>query len=152
VLLVCLIFSPFVLIPAFSGSVQRWLYGYIFVLQYGAIGVISGILLFEIDQIRRARKLRFLTSWISKVAMIFPAIYLFFYLARNFVQNSESVDSSLELASIFGVVSQSDLDFAKYIGSYFHLTGAFISLVIVLLCLSILTLNKYRAFKEVQRI
>ncbi len=152
VLLICLVVSPFILIPILDGSFKELLIGYLFVLQYGCLGIAFGILLFEIDQIKRARKLRFFTSFLAKIAMIIPSIYVFSYMAKVLIASSQTIESSLEMASTFGLVDSSELNLIAYLSSYFHFTGAVIAILIILLCLSVLIFNKYRAFKEVQRI
>ncbi len=151
-LLLCLVFSPFVLIPALSGMFKQWILGYVFVLQYGNLGVIVGILLFEIDQVSRPKKLRYFTSWLARIVMVFPLFYIFSYITKSFFSQNNTVETSLEYASIFGLVSDSDLAVVEYIGSYFHIAGTIISVAMIMLCMCILVFNKYRQFKEVQRI
>ena len=151
-LLVGLIASPFLFIPLLTGSFQAFFVGYLFVLQYGCLGIAFGIILFEIDQIKRARKLRYLTSFLAKVVMIFPSIYVFFYLAKVLLSNSKTVESTVEMASMFGLVDNQELNLVNYLAGYFNVFGMGVAVVIILLCVSVLILNKYRAFKEVQRI
>jgi len=152
VLLIGIVASPFLFIPLLHGWHQAFFVGYLFVLQYGCLGIAFGIILFEIDQIKRARKLRYLTSFLAKIAIIFPCIYIFFYLAKVMVANSQTVENSLEVASLFGLVDTQELNIVNYLASYFHTMGAMVAIVIILLCICVLILNKYRAFKEVQRI
>jgi len=152
VLLICLIVSPFILISILEGSFKDLLVGYLFVLQYGCIGIAFGILLFEIDQIKRARKLRYFTSFIAKIVMIFPCLYVFCYMVKVFISQSQTIENSLEMASMFGLVDSGELQLVNYFASFFHFTGVVIAVCIIVLCLSVLILNKYRAFKEVQRI
>ncbi|MGH1540682.1 MAG: hypothetical protein ACRBHB_09690 [Arenicella sp.] len=152
VLLVCLVVSPFILIPVITGSLQELLIAYLFILQYGCLGIAFGILLFEIDQIKRARKLRYLTSFVAKIVIIFPSLYLFLFIAKQFISHNRAIEHSIEIASAFGFIEEEYLVLIDSIDSYFTFIGAVLSIIIILLCLTTLIFNKYRAFKEVQRI
>lgn len=131
---------------------QEWIWGYVFILQYGGLGVVVAILLFELDKITKARKLRYLTSSIAKVAIAISSFYTFVYVSKQLVSQNEPVNTSIDYASAFGLLEANDLAMVEYIGSYFNTTGVVICALIILLSISTMIFNKYRAFKEVQRV
>ncbi|MFQ3247166.1 MAG: hypothetical protein ACI9SP_003821 [Arenicella sp.] len=152
VLILCLVFSPFVLIPFFDGAMQELIFGYVFVLQYGGLGIVLAVLLFELDKITRARRLRYLTSSIAKMTITVSSFYVFVFIAKNMVGQNETVNTSLNYASAFGILEQKDLATVEYLGSFFHVTGVVICVLIILSSLGLIVFNKYRAFREVQRV
>jgi hypothetical protein len=152
VLVLCAVTAPFVLIPFFEGMVQELFLLYLFLLQYGVAGIVLATVVFELDQIKRARKLRYLTSFMANVAILFSAAYLFVYSARRFIFENQAVQSSMEYAEIFGLVDGQDIALVGKIAGLFNDSGAVLSVIIVILCLLVIGFNKVRAFKEVQRI
>lgn len=152
VLIICFVFSPFVLIPFFDGGMQEYIWGYVFVLQYGGLGVVLAVLLFELDKITRARKLRYLSSSLAKMMIAIAGFYLFVFIAKKMLSTNETVNTSLDYASAFGLLEQQDLALADYFGSFFHATGATICALLIAFCLSLIIFNKFKAFKEVQRV
>jgi len=152
VFILCLVFSPFVLIPLLDGSLQEFVLGYVFVLQYGGLGVVLAVLLFELDKITKARRLRYFTSSIAKMTITIASFYVFIFTAKNIVSQNETVNTSLSYASAFGLLEQDDLNTVEYWGSFFNATGTTICVFIILASLNLIAFNKYRAFREAQRV
>jgi len=152
ILILCLVFSPFVLIPFFEGALKELIFGYVSVLQYGGLGIVLAVLLFELDKITRARRLRYFTSSIAKMMITIASFYVFIFTAKNMVSQNETVNTSLGYASAFGLLEQGDLNTVEYWGSFFNVTGTIICVLIILASLSLIVFNKYRAFRETQRV
>lgn len=152
IFILCLVFSPFVLIPFFDGAMQELIFGYVFVLQYGGLGVVLAVLLFELDKITRARRLRYFTSSIAKMTIAVSSFYVFIFTAKNMVSQNETVSTSINYASAFGLLAQQDLETAQYWGRFFNGTGTLLCVLVIIASLSVIAFNKYRAFKETQRV